>query len=289
MGNNGNGIIGWEQFSIAGHYIYFVEYRGNGDWADFKRINISPESAYDTHVAVNDNGNGIIVWCDAEDAQPKQVYYIEYRDNGDWTIPTSISPSETNAEYPHVALSNGNNGNGDGIITWQQSDGIDQRIHYAEYRDGGDWTAASPISPGGTDAYNSQVAINDNGDAIIMWEQDDDTGYSQIWLSEWRNGIDWSTPFTISPSGADVHEPQLAMNNNGDAIITWHQFDDTGDGRIYMAEYRNQDGWSTPSVISPSGADGWYPQVAINDNGNAIITWQQSDGGDRKIYIREFY
>lgn len=287
LGNNGNGIIAWEYGHIETHNVFFTESRGGGSWTHANRI-MGP-LPYAARVAVNDEGNGILVWSDYnEGARSTQLYYIEYRNNGDWTNPTGINPSETPAGNPKVAMSNGSNGNGDGIIAWLQSDGGLSRIYDIEYRDGGDWTALSPISPSGIDAYNHHVAVNDHGNAIIVWEQDDDTASHRISLSEYRNGGDWSTPTVISPDGAVARNPRLLMNNNDDAIITWCQYDDTGNGQRYITKYRDGDGWSIPVSIGPSGVYTCDAHEAMNDNGDAIITWLQSDGDDRMLYMSEF-
>lgn len=286
LGNNGNGIIGWEYHHIATHNVLFTESRAGGSWTHFNRIMGS--GPYGARVAVNDKGNGILAWSDYnEEAQSSQVYYIEYRNNGDWTDPSGINLSETSAGNPKVAMSNGSNGDGDGIITLLQPDGDLSRIYYIEYRDGGDWTALTPISPSGTDAYNQHAAVNDNGNAIIVWEQDDGTAPHRISLSEYRNGGGWSTPAPISPDGADARNPGLLMNNNDDAMITWCQYDDTGNGQRYLTKYRNGYGWSTPVSISPSGVHTCSTQVVMNDNGDAIIIWLQSDGDDRTLYMSE--
>jgi hypothetical protein len=54
------------------------------------------------------------------------------------------------------------------------------------------------------------------------------------------NGV-WHNPTSISdhisPDGQDVGLPQVAMDNNGDAIIVWNQ----SDGAVYQifkSEYR---------------------------------------------------
>lgn len=59
-----------------------------------------------------------------------------------------------------------------------------------------------------------------------------------------------------------------------------------------MSEYRNGT-WSHPADrtdnISPGGGHAYYPEVAMDDNGNAIITWYQSDGSNKQIFMSEHY
>ncbi len=51
--------------------------------------------------------------------------------------------------------------------------------------------------------------------------------------------------------------------------------------------------WSHPTItdnISPDNQDAYYfPQVAMDDNGNAVIVWQQNDGsGYDQIFKSEY-
>ena len=81
----------------------------------------------------------------------------------------------------------------------------------------------------------------------------------------------------ISPDGRETIAPNVAMDNNGNAIIVWYQ-SDGANYQIFKSEYR--DGiWHNPANlsdnISPDRQDAEYTKVAMDDNGNAIIVWQQ--------------
>ena len=104
----------------------------------------------------------------------------------------------------------------------------------------------------------------------------------------------WSDPASlsdnISPDGTAVHYPQLAKDDNGNALIVWSQSDGSND-QIFRSEYRNGS-WSDPASlsdnISPDGQDTYNPQLAKDDNGNAVIVWQQSDGSNDQIFRSEY-
>ena len=95
----------------------------------------------------------------------------------------------------------------------------------------------------------------------------------------------------ISPDGQDARYPQVAMDNSGNAIITWRQSDGSC-YQIFKSESR-RGAWSHPANIydniSPDGLDAMYHQVAMDNSGNAIITWRQSDGGYYQIFMSEYY
>jgi hypothetical protein len=256
--------------------------------------NISPDSqdAKKPQMAINSTGDGLVVW-EQSDGVNSQIYKAEFI-NGMWAktrLTDHISPAGRNAYYPRVAI----NDNGDAIIVWVQHDGTNYRIYKSERKN---WVWTHPtdledsISPEGTDANYPRVVINTSGDAVIVWQQSDGTVY-QVFKSERKNGL-WTHPVSalvnISPDGQDAYYPTVAMDETGDAIIAWEQFDGAK-WQIFKSERR--DGiWANPlslgDNISPNAEDAYYPQVAMNDSGQAIITWEQRDGYRYQIFMSFF-
>jgi len=296
MDDNGNAIICWYQNDGSQSQIFKSEYRG-GVWTHPSALsdNISPDgqSAYDHQAAMDDNGNAIICWYQS-DGSKYQIFKSEYR-GGVWTHPgglsDNISPDGQDAYGVQVEMDN----NGNAIICWYQSDGSQNQIFKSEYR-GGVWThpggLSDNISPDGETADDPQVAMDNNGNAIICWNQDDGS-QDQIFKSEYRGGV-WTHPGglsdNISPDGQHTNNPELAMDNNGNAIIVWYQRDGSNN-QIFKSEYRGGV-WTHPSDlfdnISPDGQMAFSPRLEMDDNGKAIICWQQSDGSTQQIFKSEY-
>ena len=166
------------------------------------------------------------------------------------------------------------------------------------------WTVpeylTNPISVGNTSASRHKVAIDNNGNAIVVWEQFDGTT-AQIFKSEYRGGS-WTHPASlsdkISVGGTFAYAPQVAMDDNGNAIIVWQQYVGINQ-QIFKSEYRfdgNSWNWTHPTSLADNinvAGEGdqehaVVPQVAMDNNGNAIIIWQQWDGGYAKIFKSEY-
>lgn len=280
MDNNGNAIIVWYQGNGPDNHVFKSEYR-NGTWTHPANLtdNIGINDASMPQVAMDDNGNAIIVFVASNG-----LFKSEYR-NGAWHDPDNIS---TNALFPQVAMDN----NGNAIIVW--NDGFPAEIFKSEYRNG-TWThpvnSTDNISHSGTSSEFPQVEMDDNGNAIIVWIKRDSIDYAQwtILKSEHRNGI-WTTPANISFNGQNTGHVHVDMDNNGNAIIAWSQSDGTN-WQIFKSEYR--DGvWINPTSftdnISQDGQDAMNPQVAMGNNGNAIIVWEQFDGDNWQIFKSEY-
>lgn len=213
-----------------------------------------------------------------------------------WTHPEdlndNISPDGQDAGFPRVAM----DASGNAIIVWAQSDGSNNQIFKSEYRNGA-WThpdgLSDNISPDGQEAIRFDLVMDDNGNAIIAWQQSDGAN-AQVFISEYRGGA-WTHPSglsdNISPDGQDAFDNfDVAMDNNGNAIIAWEQ-NDGAKSQIFKSEYRGG-AWTHPADlnahISPDGQDAEIPQVAMDDNGNAIIVWLQNDGAVRQIFKSEY-
>jgi hypothetical protein len=188
MDDNDNAIITWQQPNSSKYQIYISEYR-SGSWthpADADD-NISPdaEDGRYPHPAMDNNGNAIITWRQT-DGTNNRMAKSEYR-SGSWTHPVDendvFNPDEYTSGYPRVAMDD----NGNAMITWYQSDGAYYQIYKSEYRSGA-WThptgLTDHVSPDGQDAESPRVAMDDNGNAIIVWHSDGPN--NKIFMSEFR-------------------------------------------------------------------------------------------------------
>ncbi len=296
MSANGEAVIVWQQHDGSNYQIFMSEYRG-GSWSHPTGIgdNISPDgqNAESARVVMSADGDAVIVWMQS-DGVNNQIFMSEYRD-GSWDHPSglgdNISPDGQEALSPQVAM----NADGDAMIVWQQSDGSHTQIFKSEYRNGV-WDhpddLTDNISPDVQNASYPAVAMDDSGDAVIVWPQYEDT-YLQLFKSECRSGV-WNHPSglgdSISPAGQHVWYPEVAMSSNGDAVIVWTQSDGSN-RQVFKSEYRSGV-WTNPSGlddnISPDGQDAYYPQVATNSSGEAVIVWYQSDGVQAQIFKSEY-
>lgn len=247
-------------------------------------------------VSVDDNGNALVAWTQF-DGSNWRVYLAEFRDNKWQAIQSqafAISPAGGEARQPAIAMAS----NGDAVIAWQQK--VDDRSHvYMAERRNGKWRLPASlddhISPDKSYAWEANVAMDDAGNAIIVWDQEYAEGFHRVYKSEYRHRA-WHHPSSledhISLPGGDGLRPRVVMNNRGEALITWEQ-DPEGMSRIYKSEYR-QGAWFHPvdlnDRISPDndGGGAFNAIPALNDQGGAVIAWQQAHGSSSRIYKSEY-
>lgn len=327
MDNSGNTFVVWEQSNSTNTQIFKSDYNITtlGAWSPIPALSDSPLSpdldntnGGGLGAAMDNNGNALVTWAqhDTAGSNRHEIFKGDYNMTitGDWTPATfanNINSAIGSALYPQVAM----NDSDQAVIVWreQNSPGGDFEIYRNDYNmtSPGDWSGAVKILDArlGRDAGDPQVAMDNTGNAIIVWAQfNPDANRDEIFMSEYRfNNIsslwEWHDPDNlndnISQNGRGAEFPQVAMDNNGNAIIVWMQYSastptclmgsDTCK-QIFKSEYRNGN-WAHPadltsaSYISPNGRDAEFPQVAMDDKGNAIIVWQQYDNTDKCLGV----
>jgi hypothetical protein len=156
------------------------------------------------------------------------------------------------------------------------------------------WGTAEIIGSIVGSASNAQVAINDAGDAMVIWRQYYDSRYN-IWAKRykassgaWGSAVKIQTNYTES-----AYEPQVAIDSNGNATAVWIQ----QNGGYFQEVWANRynaltDTWGTAENIEIYNSNSSYsPNIAINASGNAIAIWTQSENisyGNYNIWINRY-
>jgi hypothetical protein len=118
-----------------------------------------------------------------------------------------------------------------------------------------------------------QIAMDANGNALVVWQQIDGTTSSGIWWNRYTAGAGWGAaePLVANRAG----EPQITMDTNGTALAVWVQGDGTS-VNVWSNRYVAGAGWGTAVPIWTGTARN--PQIAVDAQGNALATWEQADG-----------
>lgn len=143
------------------------------------------------------------------------------------------------------------------------------------------------------DQKDPSVAMDENGDFVVVW--DSYGGDGAYWGVEARkysaNGTPTtSTEFTVNSTTAGNQQyPSVAMDATGDFAVAWtssktlYTSPQDGSGAGVFAKYYSADATLPPSsefqVNTFTSGNQDYPSVAIDDNGDFIVTWE-SYGGD---------
>jgi hypothetical protein len=133
-----------------------------------------------------------------------------------------------------------------------------------------------------------------DGSAVFVWSVISGSSQTQ-YMSERDASGAWQEPqstadaFSFPPTGAQA---RLATNRGGEWLLTWDQWragahfavavaDRAGPGAPWKWPANADDVLSMPVFFSNA------PVVALNDAGQALITWYQSLGGPLRAFVSE--
>ncbi|WP_054030966.1 hypothetical protein [Desulfatitalea tepidiphila] len=199
-----------------------------------------------------------------------------------WGTAETLETSSQDAEAPQIAMSD----DGTAIAVWRQFDGTQYDI-WANRYDGSSWGTAELIESDDTgDAEFPQVAMDVDGGAIAVWGQFDGT-LTNIWANRF-DGSAWGTAELIEHDDTNnAAFPQVAVDADGGAIAVWEQYD--GTRFSIWANRFDGSAWEGAGLIETDNAgDASKPQVAMNESGQAMAVWKQSDGTRNNIWASRF-
>src|SRR5947199_161390 len=205
-----------------------------------------------------------------------------------WGTATLI---ETNSFKPPANLCKlAVNQNGDAMAVWQQGDSSGVSSIWANRYNAasGRWRTATLIESNAGKAFLPHVGMDDNGNAIAVWVQNDGT-YDSMWANRYVAGQGWGTPELIETNTGDADFARVAVNGNGVAVALWKQSNGVNHD-IWSNIYVPGQGWGTATLMEANPNDGSEPWVAVDKNGNAMAVWRQYNGGepDPSIWARDY-
>jgi hypothetical protein len=137
------------------------------------------------------------------------------------------------------------------------------------------------VSDAGRDAFEPQVAVDSNGNSLMVWTRSDGTNIRI--QAKFRAADGTSRPTeTISQAGRDASGPQVAFDPSGNATAVWTQVDGSN-GRIHAASRPAGGSFGGDQTISPGGRDATAPQIAIDSTGKAAAVWYRFDGAVDRV------
>jgi len=287
MDTEGNAFAIWQRAEI----IQAAHYDSLSGW-QLPATNLSETTtvAVEPDVAISTSGNATAVWT-FFDSGSFRVQASSYS-TGSWT-PATLTPILSdpgqNAYAPRVAMDD----DGNALAVWYRYNNNGNAIIQTSYKAVGSpsWSIAQDISDAGQDAFFPQVAMNSDGNALIVWHRFDGT----IWRIQARhrdNIGSWSSIYNVSSEDYDAFIPIVAMDSQGNGTATWKINDSIGNTRIQVAYYNTtQESWAPVKqqpIISAAKANADYPHIVMNKKGNAAAVWQRFDGRNWRIQTSRY-
>jgi hypothetical protein len=286
MDNSGNAISVWYQYDGLRTNILANRYVVGTGWGTATLIETEDAgNAFHPKLAVDSEGNMIAVWYQYDGTRFNAMANRYDVDSG-WGTATLIETDDTGDAYrPEVAMDD----SGNAMAVWYQHDGTRYNICANRYVTGTGWGTATLIETDNSGGANlPQVAVDANGNAIAVWNQDDGTRYN-VWANRYDVGTGWGTATLIeNDNTGDAYPPHVDVDGSGNAISVWYQ-DDGTNLNILANRYVVGTGWGSATLIETDNlGEARYPQVALDSSGNAIVVWRQEDSVRDNIWANRY-
>ncbi len=240
------------------------------------------------------SGDYIIVWTsNLQDGSGEGVYAQRFDKNNN-KIGSEFkvnSLTEYDQNKPAVAMNN----NGDFVVTWAstQPNNELQDIYCQIYNSNGTPKGSQFLV--NTTTFKSQncpdIAMDQNGNFVIVWHSwDEDGGDRGVYAQRFKNdGTKIGTQFLVNTfTKFSQCEPSIAMTPDGKFVIAWQSWGQDDTTTTYYVDYGvyaqmfNSDGSKSGNEFRANTTktdDQFYPDAAIDDNGNFLIVWTSWNSG----------
>jgi hypothetical protein len=164
---------------------------------------------------------------------------------------------------------------GHALLVWVRETQVyphPRRVQVRPRNTTGVWGSILTLSPSNQDPRNPKVALDDDGDAVVVWDAFDGTDRRVYARRVSRTGT-LGTLRVLSTTGVNIHGTDVAVDSDGDAVVTWAEWHSDGSVFPKMRRYSRTGSLSAAVVLSSSPARAEPPAVAFDREGDAVLAW----------------
>jgi hypothetical protein len=288
MDNDGDFVITWNSNDQEGHSheVYAQRYGSTGSRVGSEfRVNTYTSNSQNTPaIAMDATGDFVITWVSQfqDNASYEGGIYAQcYNSSGEkqgseFRVNTYTSGSQV---YPSIAMDNG----GNFVISWASygQDGSGGGVYAQRYNSSGvtrgtefqvnTYTTGSQME--------TSIAMDYEGDFVISWDSNGQDGdNSGIFAQRYDSqGQLRGTEFRVNTYTSGTQRlSAVAMDNNGDFVVTWGSIGQDGDDYgIYAQRYDNNGvpQRSEFQVNTFTTTRQFISKIAMDNGGDFVITW----------------
>ena len=279
MGPRSEALVAWEEWDGS---VYNIAARGNNPTIGWGTAVVLWSTVgwplYHPRVAIDPSGAAQVVW-EGWDGTGSRIYSARYAPETGWEPSAPLGPTGSDAHYPEIAV----DPQGNAIAAWYAG-GARADVWASRYRPGFGW--ATPVlldTSSAGDAFNPLVAMDAQGNGIVVWQQYDGTRWG-VWAARYDASAGWLGVTQLDDKAGDAEAPRIAVSPLGFATAVWSERT-SGRSVIWASRFNPAVGWSGPETVSEALPwSGSAPQITLDDLGRSSVIWTQVNGTASDIY-----
>ncbi len=250
-------------------------------------------------VAMDADGDNVVTWSSlGQDGSVYGVYGQRYNaaglpQGGEFRVNTTTAGDQ---RFSTVAM----DADRDFVVTWSSlgQDGSVRGIYGQHYNaaglpQGGEFQVNTTTAG---DQLFSTVAMDADGDFVVTWTSlgQDGSGYGVYGRRYNAAGLPQGGEFQVNTTTAsDQLFSTVAMDADGDFVVTWSSFGQDGSGYGVYGRHYNAAGLPQGGefrVNSTTASDQRFSTVAMDADGDFVVTWSSfgQDGSGFGVYGQRF-
>jgi len=266
----GEVLVAWVS---AGGVVEAQMQTAHGAWGPVHRLSTAGTPTLAPRVALNDAGDALVVWAGQTTSAGPAVWAADRRADGRWSPMRDVSAGEP--PMPAHSLALALDRTGDGVVAWAANlQGVTDpaaprtAIRVADHSAGASRWTAHTLLGGPARASDPLVGMDGGGNAVAVWS---DSGGIETAVQS--AGGTWRRERVMPDSMGTLGIPQaLAVSAFGDAILATSP----SGGPLHTFRRSLVGGWREV-LPSNSAAEPGPTLTAINDAGDAVLTWNETE------------
>lgn len=306
MDSDGNYVVVWHSWSQVSSWGVFgqrYDNQGNEVGAEFQVNSFTTYQQRNPSVAMNDDGDFVVVWdSNIQDGSNYGVYAQLY-DNTANVVKSEFpvnSETSSNQRFADVAMDDA----GNFVVVWTSSfqDNSSNGIYGQRFDNSGSKSGSEFIVNSHTtnDQQYPAIAIESNGDFVVVWESNgQDNSLQGVYGKRFTAiGGEIGSEFSVNTfTTGNQRTADIAMDDDGDFVVVWQSYQQDGDADGVYAQRYDKDGLTVDSefrVNTESTNAQNNPRVAMNDDGDFVVSWDDRYYGGRggeslfQVYVQRY-
>ena len=135
--------------------------------------------------------------------------------------------------------------------------------------------------------HTRKVAMDANGKFVVVWQLGHSGSSTEVFHRRYNaDGTQIATDSRVNVTTTnEQYQPSIAMNANGEYVVTWVGFGGSGPlYGVYARKYTAAGAGGAEIQVNAPASSPFGPSVAIGPSGNFVVTWQEADN----IYARRY-
>jgi len=276
MNQAGGAVAVWDHFNGTNTVVQAAVRPAGGSFSAPIDLSLPGQGAEGAQVALDQAGGAVAVWLHFNGTNTVVQAAVRPA-GGSFSAPIDLSLPGQDTYGARVALDQA----GGAVAVWLHSSGTNRIVQAAVRPAGGSFSAPIDLSAPGQDAFRAQVAIDQAGGAVALWDTSNGTN-DVVQAAVRPAGGSFSAPIDLSAPGQAAQGAQVALDQAGDAVAVWLRFD--GTNNVVQAAVRPAGGsFSAPVDLSAPGQGAFGPQVAMDQAGDAVAVWERFNGANEIV------